>query len=150
MPAAFAIISAVQCVVSPGGSPRVKATVRSRTLTGSGGMREGRVLSRNRPATPARMNRSCQRHTVTLLVPVWRLISTVPSPSAVSRTIRARQTCFCGLFRSAAIASNRARSASLTSTVIPLRMLTPVDGISLPPDGILMLDLDFKHLEARR
>ncbi len=50
----------------PGGSPSVKATVRSCTLAGSGAMRQGRVLSRNRPATPDRMNRSCQRHTVTL------------------------------------------------------------------------------------
>ncbi len=29
MPAALAIIAAVQCVASPGGSPWVKATVRS-------------------------------------------------------------------------------------------------------------------------
>ena len=28
----------------------------------SGGMREGRVLSRSRPSTPSCMNRSCQRH----------------------------------------------------------------------------------------
>src|SRR5271163_947377 len=125
IPAAFAIISAVQCVVSPGGSPRVRATVRSRTLAGSGGIREGRVLSCSRPSIPARMNRSCQRHTVTLLVPAWRMISLVPRPSTVSSTIRARQTCFCRLFRSATIASKRARSAALTSTVIPSRMPTP-------------------------
>jgi hypothetical protein len=57
MPAACAIISAVQCVASPGGSPRVKATVRSCTLAGRGGMREGRVLSRNRPSTRPHVNR---------------------------------------------------------------------------------------------
>src|SRR6516165_10018999 len=116
-PTALAIIAAVQWVVSPGGSPRVNATVRSCTLVGSGGMREGRVLSRTRPATPARMNRSCQRHTVTLLVPVRRMISLVPAPSAVNSTIHARQTCFCGLFRLLTIASSRARSASFTATV---------------------------------
>jgi hypothetical protein len=122
MPAAFDIIAAVQCVGSPGGSARVKATVRSCTLAGSGGMREGRVLSCSRPSIPACMNRSRQRHTVTLLVPAWRMISLVPTPSAVSSTIRARQTCFCRLFRSATIACKRARSAAFTSTVIPSRM----------------------------
>jgi hypothetical protein len=51
------------------------------------------------------MNRSCQRHTHVLLLPVRRMISTVPGPAAVNRTIRARHTCLCGLFRSAMIAS---------------------------------------------
>jgi hypothetical protein len=125
---AFDIIAAVQCVASPGGSSRVIATVRSRTLAGSGGMRDGRVWSRNRPATPARINRSCQRHTVTLLMPVRRIISLVPTPSAVSSTIRARQTCFCGLFRLATIASKRPRAAAPTATVIPSRMLAPPFG----------------------
>src|SRR5215472_5576148 len=128
IPTALAIIAAVQCVVSPGGAPRVNATVRSHTLADNGGMREGRVLSRTRPATPARMNRSCQRHTVTLLVPVRRMISLVPTPSPVSTTICARQTCFCGLFRSTTIASRRALSAALISRVTPLRTLAP-----LPP-----------------
>ena len=68
MRAAFDIMSAVQCAASPGGSAKVRATERSCTLAGSGGMREDRVLSRNSPATPARTNRSCQRHTVILLV----------------------------------------------------------------------------------
>src|SRR5204863_3321498 len=43
--------------------------------------------------------------------------------SAVNSTIRARHTCFWGLFRSATIASRRARSAAFTSTVIPVRIL---------------------------
>ena len=47
------------------------------------------------------------------------MISAVPQPSAVSSTICARQTCFCGLLRSATIASSRWRSVALTSTVIP-------------------------------
>src|SRR4051794_29441424 len=50
------------------------------------------------------------------------MISAVPQPSAVSRTICARQTCFCGLFRSATIAASCWRSAALNSTVIPARM----------------------------
>src|SRR6516165_3451552 len=135
-PTALAIIAAVQWVVSPGGSPRVNATVRSCTLVGSGGMREGRVLSRSRPAIPARMNRSCQRHTVTLLVPVRRMISLVPTPSAVSSTIRARHTCFCGLFRSLTSASSCHLSAALTPTVMPLRTLAPPRPTSIPhPDS---------------
>ena len=50
------------------------------------------------------------------------MISVVPQPWAVNSTICARQTCFCGLFRSAAIAASRRRSAALTSTMIPVRM----------------------------
>jgi hypothetical protein len=57
-----------------------------------------------------------------LLLPVRRMISWVPTPSQVSSTIRARHTYFWGLFRSAAIASRRARSATFTSTVIPVRI----------------------------
>jgi hypothetical protein len=40
------------------------------------------------------MNRACQRQTQVFDVPVWRMISFVPTPSAESRTIPARQTCF--------------------------------------------------------
>jgi hypothetical protein len=65
-----------------------------------GAMRDGRVLSRNRPATPSVIKRSCQRQTAFLLVPLPRTISAVPQPSAVSRIMPARQICFCGLFRS--------------------------------------------------
>ena len=50
------------------------------------------------------------------------MISAVPQPSAVASMIRARQTCFCGLFRSATIRSSRSRSAALTSMLIPSRM----------------------------
>src|ERR1035437_1244953 len=109
----LAIAAAVQCVASPGGSARVAATTRATTSGSRGGMRDGRVLSRNRPATPSVMKRSCQRHTAVLLVPVHRMISAVPQLSAVSNTIRARQTCFCGLFRSATMASRRIRSLAV-------------------------------------
>ena len=56
------------------------------------------------------MKRSCQRQTQVLDLPVRRMISTVPTPSAVSSTISARQTCFCGVLRSRTIASRRRRS----------------------------------------
>lgn len=120
--AASAIAAPVQWVASPGGSVWVSAITRSTAAAGSGGTRDGRVLSRNNPSTPAAMNRSCQRHTHVLLLPVWRMISTVPKPAAVSSTIRARQTCFCGLLRLATTASRRARSAALASTTTSLRI----------------------------
>ena len=43
----------------------------------------------------------------------------VPSPSVVSKTIWARETCLCGLLRSRTIASNRERSAGPTAMDIP-------------------------------
>jgi DNA modification methylase len=68
------------------------------------------------------MNRSCQRQTQGFDTPARRITSTVPQPSTVARMIRARQTCFCGLFRSATIRSSRSRSVALTSMLIPSRM----------------------------
>jgi hypothetical protein len=113
---------------------RVPASVnlitRAAISGSSGGMREGRVLSRHRAAIPSAQNRSCQRQMTVLAFPVCRLISAVPWPPAVSRTIFARQTRFCGLFRLATTASNPARSALLSSirvhSCIPqTRMIEP-------------------------
>jgi hypothetical protein len=101
------------------GSVTVSSITRSITACGKGEMRAGRVLSRSSPSTPSAMNRACHRHTQGLDTPAWRLIASVPSPSAVARMIRARQTCFCGLFRSATTASKQARSPAPTSTLIP-------------------------------
>ena len=50
---------------------------------------------------------ACQRHTVGLEAPVRRMIAQVPRPSADSSTIRARQTTFRDVFRSATRRSNR-------------------------------------------
>ena len=122
-PAAVAIARPVQWVASPGGSVSVSATTRSTSAGGNGSRPCFRVFSRSRPATPSRMNRSCQRHTHGFETSARRMISAVPQPSAVARMIRARQTCFCGLFRSATTAANRSRSAPLTSMLIPSRML---------------------------
>ena len=63
-----------------------------------------------------------KRQTAVLATPAWRMISPVPTPSAVSSTIRARQTCFCGLLRSSTIASNQAWSEAPTLTTMPARM----------------------------
>src|SRR5258705_7872966 len=120
--AALAIMSAVQCVVSPGGLASVSAPTRSATSGPSGGMREGRVLSRSSPAKPASAKRSCQRQTQVLDLAVRRMISAVPTPSALSSTISARQTCFCGLLRSLISAVKRARSIGETVKDTPVRM----------------------------
>ena len=122
VPAAAAMALALQSVASCGGSEVVSATTRSIVSCARRGRRGGRVLSRSSPATPSRMKRSCQRRTHGFDLPVRRTISPVPSPSAVARMIPARQTCFCGLFRSATTASRRARSAVLISTLIPSRI----------------------------
>ena len=54
MPAALAMADAVQCVTSPVGGPSVNSTTRAMVSFESGGLREGRVLSRKRPSTPSR------------------------------------------------------------------------------------------------
>src|ERR1017187_5401365 len=68
------------------------------------------------------MKRSCQRHTQVFDLPVRRMISLVPTPSALNRTISARQTCLCGVLRSRASAFRRRRSAGLRVMEIPVRM----------------------------
>jgi hypothetical protein len=97
-PAALAMARPVQCVASPSGSAKVISTTRSIVAAGSGGTREGRVASCSKPSTPSAMNRACQRQIVGLALPVCRWIAIVPTPSALNSTIRARHTCFCGLF----------------------------------------------------
>jgi len=66
---------------------------------GSGGTREGLVLSRLRPSTPSSRYRCCQRQTVGFDVCARRMISKVPCPSAVASTISARQTSLRGVLR---------------------------------------------------
>ena len=90
MAATLLMAAAVQCVVSPGGSPCVRATTRAATSGPSGGMRAGRVLSRRSPSTPSCAKRPCQRKTTVLDTPASSMIACVPSPSALSNTMRAR------------------------------------------------------------
>ena len=85
-------------------------------------MREGRVLSRSSPSKPSSAKRSCQRQTQVLDLLVSRMIALMPTPSAVSKTIRARQTCFCGAFRSLTSAWSRSRSAEEAERVTPARI----------------------------
>src|SRR3954468_21072357 len=122
MPLARAIRSAVQWVVSTGGSASVSATTRAATSGPSGGMREGRVLSCRRPSMPSFMNRSCQRQMQVFDLPVRRMISLVPTPSALERIIAARQACFCEALRSLVIASSPPRTDRVSVMEIPVRM----------------------------
>jgi len=94
IPAALAIAAPVQWLAAGGGPARVRAITRSAFSEASGGMREGRVLSRQSPAAPASRNRCCQRQITVLAFLVARMISAVPWPLAVRRMIFARQTCF--------------------------------------------------------
>jgi len=119
---AFAIARAVQWVASCGGGACVSRTTSAVLPAGIGALPGGRVLSRSRPAIPASANRSCQRQTVVFDLPVAAMMARVPRPSAVSRTIRARQTCFWAAFRSATITASRRRSAAETPMEIPVRM----------------------------
>jgi len=78
IPAALAMAAPVQWVASPGGGPAVRSITRAITSGDTGGLREGRVLSRSSPATPACIKRSCQRQTTDLLLPVRRMSPAVP------------------------------------------------------------------------
>lgn len=79
-------------------------------------------MSRSSPSTPSAIYRSCQRHTQVFDLPVAAMIATVPKPSSVSRMIRARHTCFCGVPRAPTRPPRRARSRAVTTMLIPLRM----------------------------
>jgi hypothetical protein len=71
---------------------------------------------------PSSMNRCCQRQTQVFDVPVWRMISLVPTPSALRITMFARPTCFCEALQSLVIASSRWRSGRVILMEIPVRM----------------------------
>ena len=143
-PDALAIIRPVQCVVSPGGSDRVRSSTRRTASSGSLGLPGGRVLSRRRPSTPSCMNRSCQRQTAGLDRPEWRMTSMVPHPSAVARMTLARATCFCAALRSRVIASKRQRSSGVT--VISTPALIPRAWTAPHPLGIIRMRSAHSHV----
>src|SRR5262249_46261295 len=64
-----------------------RRTTRSTVSDGSGGIHDGRVLSRVNPAIPSCMKRSCQRQTTVLSLPTAQVMALVPMPSAVSKAI---------------------------------------------------------------
>ena len=113
-PATFAIARSVQWVASCGGACWVRRTIPATPSGGIGALPGGRDLSRSKPLTPSCMNRSCQRQTQVLDLPVSAMIDELPSPSSLFKMIRARQTYFCELFGSATIPCNRCRSPDVT------------------------------------
>lgn len=97
--AALAMARSVQWVASCGGGSCVSRTISATTSSAIGALPGGRLLSRSSPPGPSSMKRSCQRQTPTFDSPVSGLIAMVPRPSSLNKTMRARQTCFCGLAR---------------------------------------------------
>jgi hypothetical protein len=75
-----------------------------------------------RASRVATMNRSCQRQTQVFDLPVRRMISLLPTPSALERMIAARQACFCEALRSLVIASSRPRTDRVIVMEMPVRM----------------------------
>ena len=69
------------------------------------------------------MNRSCQRQTQVFDLPVRRMISLVPTPSALERMITPpARACFCEALGSSVIASSRPRTDRVIVMEIPVRM----------------------------
>lgn len=79
-------------VVSVDGSANVSATVRWATSGPSPGIREGTHLVSQEAVD---VNCCCQRQAQVFDVPLRRMISLVPTPSALRSTMSARQACFC-------------------------------------------------------
>ena len=110
-PASRAIARTVQWVASPGGGASVRrppgrpARRQRRDARGPG-------LVAQQPVDPGLEVALLPAPDAGLGLPVRRMISAVPTrPPSAARSC-ARQTCFCGLFRSATIAANRARSGA--------------------------------------
>lgn len=68
------------------------------------------------------MNRSCQRQTQVLDLPVAAMVAAVPAPSVLKRTIRQRQTCFWGEDVRKTIASSQDRSSPEIVKETPVRI----------------------------
>ena len=107
MPTALAMAAAVQCVVSPGGSALVSATTRS--IDRLGQRRDAR-----RPGLVAQQPVDAGLHEALLPAPDRGLaLAGLPHDLRRAEAIGgqqhdpARQTCFCGLLRSATTASRR-------------------------------------------
>ena len=74
---------------------------------------------------PSFMNRSCQRQTQVFDLPVRRMISLVPTPSALERMIAAPPDVFCEALRSLVIASRRPRTDRVIVMEIPVPCARP-------------------------
>ena len=94
IPISAAIKRTLQCVAWTGRSFTVFSTTLSLTSAAIGFLPGGLERPLTKPATPASAKYSCQRQTVVLATPTARMIATVPWPSALISTIRARLTIF--------------------------------------------------------
>ena len=112
MPTALAIARTLQCVAAGGVSRAGLASTLAFNSAGIGVLPGGRVLSRVRPSRPSSAKRRCQRHTHGFDLPVARATALTLSPSALARTIRARQTTFAGVLRSATSCSSATRCSA--------------------------------------
>ena len=92
---------------------------RLRRAAGCAAAGSCRAAGRRRP--PA-ANRSCQRQTQVLRLAGPAHDRDRAEPVGGQQDDPARQTCFCGLLRSATIRSRRRRSTALMAMVTPLRM----------------------------
>src|SRR5207237_9970498 len=110
----------------------------------SGGLPAGRVATCSKPSTPCAMKRACERQSVGLPLPVCLWIAIVPTPAALSSTIRARHTCFCGLFPDPITASSRSRSSGPSRTLMPF--LIQPDSHTREPAGIIRQRLSTRNL----
>ena len=119
---------------------RSSATTRAITAADSGGLRPGRLASRRNPSMPCA--------SVALLPAADRPLALadgahdrlVPQPSADISTMRARQTSFCGVLRSATQPSSVARSPGDSQMHDSLAM--PSDSHAAEPKGILPLETE--------
>jgi hypothetical protein len=127
MPITAAIDRTLQCVALAGRSFIVFSTTLSLISSASGFLPGGLERPLTRPDTPASAKYSCQRQTVVLATPTARMIATVPSPSAVISTIRARLAIFWRVFPSATISRSAARSLVLSLMAVGLLLIAQVN-----------------------
>ena len=81
------------------------------------------------------------RQTQVFDLPVRRMISWLPTPSTLSRTISARHTCLCGVWRSCTKASSRRRPAGLSAKKFHFACARLACGLAKGiPSGIQMSD----------
>ncbi len=94
--------------------------------TGSGArgvLPGGRVLSRRSPSTPSSIEAVLPAPDTVLRLAGLSHDGHPASPSSLRRPMRARQTCFCGLFGSGTTVSRRRRSPEVSVNETPGRIL---------------------------
>src|SRR5436190_9646742 len=109
----------VQWLAAGGGPASVMATTRSATSGLSGGMRDGRVLSRQSPAAPSLRNRSCQRQITVLALPCPHDLGSAATVGRQKNYFRSPNV----LLRAVAVRHHRFKLAALGSAQSDIRSL---------------------------